>query len=79
MQEIITEYNKLKAEKHKALSQGAPDDTRLDEGELMVNCERIVRECVKQVDFSLGEVGLRDTKEALVELVANLVLERARS
>jgi hypothetical protein len=37
-----------------------------------------VRECVKQVEFNLGEIGLRATKEALVELVANLVLERAK-
>ena len=79
-QEIITEYNKLKAEKHKALTSGSPsaENTGLGDEDLLLNCERIVRECVKQVEFNLGEIGLRATKEALVELVANLVLERAK-
>jgi hypothetical protein len=78
-QEIITEYNKLKAEKNKALTSGSPaQNTGLGDEDLLLNCERIVRECVKQVEFNLGEIGLRATKEALVELVANLVLERAK-
>jgi hypothetical protein len=77
-QEIISEYNKLKTEKNKALITSAPEDISLEDEELLLNCERIVRECVKQVEFSLGEIGLRATKEALVELVANLVLERAK-
>ncbi|ELR22730.1 uncharacterized protein ACA1_148670, partial [Acanthamoeba castellanii str. Neff] len=79
IEEIITEYNKLKAEKNKALTSGSPaQNTGLGDEDLLLNCERIVRECVKQVEFNLGEIGLRATKEALVELVANLVLERAK-
>jgi len=79
-QEIISEYNKMKASNSSSNSNSrtGSSEGRLHEEEIIFNCERIVRECVEQVEFNLGEKGLRASKEALVELVTNLVLERAK-
>ncbi len=77
IEEIITEYNKISAQRNGANSNEKDKSEACEEEPMIENCEYIIRECVKQVEFHLGDQSLKQSKESLVELITHLVIERS--